>query len=323
MPIEQESSTEKSEAAAALGKRLSGFETEEGRLRGLDFVPGPRDIGISTTPKAGTTWMQQICHQLRSTKSQMEFEEISEVVPWIELAHDLDQDLSAPQFGDEQNELRFFKTHAWADHCPKFAKTIVVMRDPHDVLLSFFKFFENWFFEPGEMSLDVFAKEFFLARDVPQSKMQNASYFVHLVSWFQRRNDDDVLIVFFEDMKQDLRREITRVANFLSTTDPRYKDPQRIHNAFVHSTYDFMKKHSYHFDEKLTKRKRNEACGLPKDAGLRDSKIRRGLSGVGADSLSPEIRSGIAEKWRAQVFPVTGCASYDELRRKFGAAVDT
>ena len=44
------------------------------------------------------------------------FGEISAVVPWLELAHDLGQDLEAPQPGAPP---RLFKTHAWHEHCPK------------------------------------------------------------------------------------------------------------------------------------------------------------------------------------------------------------
>lgn len=147
----------------------------------------------------------------------MTFEEISEVVPWLELGADQGQDLDAPQYGHERGLPRIFKTHAWEEHCPKFPKVIVVLRNPEDVLLSFYRFFEGWFFEPGTISLEAFAKEFWLARGVPTSKMQNASYFVHLTSWYKRRDDPNVLILFFEDLKDDLRPQVQRVAKFLST----------------------------------------------------------------------------------------------------------
>lgn len=49
------------DAIALMKKRLSGFETEEGRLKGLSYVPTCLDeVVITTTPKAGTTWMQQV-----------------------------------------------------------------------------------------------------------------------------------------------------------------------------------------------------------------------------------------------------------------------
>ena len=50
--------------------------------------PTVGDVLVVTSPKCGTTWVQQIVHQLRS-RGSMDFEEISVPVPWIEMAHDL------------------------------------------------------------------------------------------------------------------------------------------------------------------------------------------------------------------------------------------
>lgn len=49
----------------------------------------------------------------------MTFDEISDVVPWFELAHDQGQDLYAAQYGNKEGLPRVFKTHAWHGHCPK------------------------------------------------------------------------------------------------------------------------------------------------------------------------------------------------------------
>ena len=39
-------------------------------------------------------------------------------------------------------------------------------------------------FEPGEVDLQEFVSHFFLRRGVPESEMQNASYWHHLMSWY-------------------------------------------------------------------------------------------------------------------------------------------
>ena len=56
------------------------FATEEGRERGLAYVPDSTDVFISPYAKCGTTWMQQIVHGLRSC-GDMDFSEITQVVP--------------------------------------------------------------------------------------------------------------------------------------------------------------------------------------------------------------------------------------------------
>jgi hypothetical protein len=54
--------------------------------------------------------------------------------------------------------------------------------------------------------------------------MNNASYFVHLVSWYHHRDKDDVLIIFFEDLKDDVKNQVLRVAKFISTEKVRTRE---------------------------------------------------------------------------------------------------
>src|SRR5262245_28666780 len=68
--------------------------------------PRPTDVVISPYGKCGTTWLQQIFHTLR-TRGDMDFEDISEVVPWIETSTLLEIDINAEQ----RAEPRGFKSH--------------------------------------------------------------------------------------------------------------------------------------------------------------------------------------------------------------------
>jgi hypothetical protein len=86
-------------------------------------------------------------------------------IPFIELAHDVGQDIEAPQ----KYKPRAFKTHLWYRDCPKGGRYIYVARDPMDVALSFFRFFEGWFFEPGEVAVDEFVKR--CGKPTPQPTM--------------------------------------------------------------------------------------------------------------------------------------------------------
>ena len=138
-------------------ERMKHFATPEGWQRDLDYKPDPTDVFIVTPPKCGTTWMQQIVHGLR-TRGSMDFDEISRVVPWINMAHDVGIDLYAPQVAHP----RAFKTHSTLDEAPKGGKYIIVVRDPSDALLSDYHFFEGMFFEKGSITLEAFARETFI-----------------------------------------------------------------------------------------------------------------------------------------------------------------
>jgi hypothetical protein len=169
----------------------------------------------------------------------------------------------------------------------------------------------------GSIDIDTFAEEFWLSRGIPDdSKMQNASYFVHLISWYEHQGDDSskILFVFFEDLLHDLECQVRRIAKFMSNEHHNFNTNDVICHTIAYSNFSFMKQNENHFDEKLTKLARNEVCGLPRDAGMAKTKIAIGKSGVGCAALSENVRSKIQSKWDEVVFPVTGCRNYSELR---------
>ena len=304
MPLEK-FTKEQSEGIVALKKRLSGFETVEGRTKGLSFKPKSTDIFITTSPKCGTTWLQQIVHQLR-TGGDEDYEDISVKIMFLEVAHDcgLDPDADEPHFP------RAYKTHAWYRDCPKGAKYIVCVREPCAVAYSFYKFFEGYFFRPGEVTVREFIMEFWLQRGIPATIMQNASYFHHLVSWWEHRKDPNVLYLFFEDLKEDLAGCVRKVASFIGITDEK-----SIAIAIEHSSFKYMKANSDKFDEKLLIRCRSEACGF-QPTGNTD-KVREGSNEESSKALPEDIKTMIQEKWKEVVTPVTKCETYEQLRQQW------
>eukprot|EP00929_Paragymnodinium_shiwhaense_P061040 TRINITY_DN30475_c0_g1_i1.p2 TRINITY_DN30475_c0_g1~~TRINITY_DN30475_c0_g1_i1.p2 ORF type:complete len:136 (+),score=36.10 TRINITY_DN30475_c0_g1_i1:114-521(+) len=99
-----------SELTARIGWRepFQNPTFSEGSLqRAAGFIPRPTDVFITTAPKTGTTWLQAICHALRTGGLQNDFEDIYQVSPWDQLAWDLGQDLNAEQSA----KPRIFKTH--------------------------------------------------------------------------------------------------------------------------------------------------------------------------------------------------------------------
>lgn len=273
---------------------LDRFVTEDGMERALAFQPQASDVIVAPFGKCGTTWMQQIVHGLRSG-GDMSFEEISGVVPWIELAHDMGIDLDSPQTGP----FRAFKSHLSWDRIPKGGRYIVVLRDPLDAMVSMYSFFENWFFVSGTVGLEAFA-DYYLDR------ADGRDYWTHLSSWWAVRERDDVLLVAYEHMKQNLPDAVTQVARFVEATDSAV-----LELATRQATFDFMKAHGRKFDDHLTRDSRDPACGLP--AGSETSKLGIGKTGQGKPLVSERSREIYDRRWQETMGGRFGLPDYESL----------
>src|SRR5512147_1523610 len=97
-------------SVSEIAEKFENFRTPEGEAHGLAYQSHPTDVFVVTPAKCGTTWMQQIVHGLR-TRGSMDFDEITRVVPWIEMAQDMGIDIYKPQPADP----RAFKTHRHLD----------------------------------------------------------------------------------------------------------------------------------------------------------------------------------------------------------------
>lgn len=269
---------------------MSQFDQRELTKQAIaSYVPRPTDVVVTPFGKSGTTWTQQIVHTLR-TRGDMDFDDISRVVPWIETSGRLGIDINAEQ----KAEPRAFKSHLPADKIPPGARYINVIRNPVDAAFSGFKFMEGWYLEPGCVSADDF---------VAMSTAEGG-YQKHFVSWWERRTDDDVLYLVFEHMKEDLEGTIEKIAAFM---DIELDDELRA-ITLEHASLPFMQRHKDRFDDAMM-RQMSEEDGMP--AGSDSSKVRAGL--VGVHELSQETVDSIHAHWREVVEPVTGFATYESL----------
>lgn len=282
-------------------RQTENFVTGESYQRGLDFVPDPSDIFVTPYAKCGTTWMQQIVHGLR-TGGSMAFAEITEVVPWLELAGDMGWDLNAPQVA----RPRAFKSHLGWDDIPKGARYIVVLRDPRDAMLSLYRFLEGWHFEAGSISISEFS-EYYLNR--PDSH----NYWTHAASWWRQRDRSEVLLVSFEGMKRDLPGVVNRVADFMGMP----ADSAVRALATQQADFAFMKQNGHKFDDHLLRVSRDAACGLP--PGGIATKVASGKVGGGTPSISAPIRAQFDARWHDTMMAEFALASYAEMSRVVGA----
>lgn len=283
---------------AGLGGLLARMMTAQGIEQGMGIQLRPSDIVISPFGKCGTTWLQQITHTLR-TRGDMDFDDISRVVPWLEPSTDLGLDLDAEQKANP----RLFKSHLDAHRVPKGGRYIVACRDPRDAVYSMYRFMEGWFLEPGAVSLDDFARGTFIAAgNAPGSS--GGDYWTHLTSWWARRNDPDVLFMAYEHMKRDLAATIRTVADFMDIA----LDDDLLAITGEHASLAFMQRHKDRFDDRLMRDRSVAVCGLPADSD--SSKVREGRVGESQRQLGPEVAAELDAIWRERITGELGFESY-------------
>ena len=285
-------------AVEMLNQRMSHLITDEGWRKTASFIPRPNDVIVVTFPKCGTTWMQQIMHQLRSG-GDMSFRDISDVVPWIDLAYDAGKDLDI----EHKYQPRCFETHTWYEMCPKGAKYILVYREPCAAFYSFFNFFQNKYFQQGEITLDEFVRNISL---LPSHKMR-VNYFDHLVSWWPRRNDPNVLFLLYEDMLEDLESAVRAVASFMGIDDE-----ASITNAVKMSTFDFMKQNQEKFATHSSSATHNKSLGVTKSVLLQ--RIQTGSATKGREMMEEHTKQAVQKMWNDIITKETGFQDYEELR---------
>ncbi len=273
-------------------ERTQPLFSSEGYQQGLAFQLRATDIVIAPYSKSGTTWAQQIVHTLR-TRGDMDFDDISRVIPWIEANGSLGLDLNAEQ----RAEPRAFKSHLGWDLVPKGGRYINIVRDPGDVVVSLFKFQEGWFLEPGSVPIDEFACANFL---------QSKNYFKHLRSWWPRRNDADVLFLAYEKMLKQPTHTIQRIADFIGIE----LDDDLLQITQDHSSLQFMLHHKDRFDDAMIRKVSEDVCHLP--PGSDSAKVREGKAGSKV-MLSAATLSKMDRVWQEEITDHLGYKDYASL----------
>jgi aryl sulfotransferase len=207
------------------------------------FKPRPEDIFVCTPAKCGTTWTQAIIASLLYPKGNAPAP-VHTLSPWIEMR--LIPEDAMHEALEAQTRRRFMKSHTAADGIPWFddAKYIVVGRDGRDAFMSMCNHLQRMKGIP-EMN------ERALADGVPPMPEFDGDYraffptwlsqddiFFHIIeSYWARREQPNLLLVHFQDLKSDLEGEMRRIAGFLDIEF----DPSLWPQVVARCTFDGMR----------------------------------------------------------------------------------
>lgn len=287
--------------------RLSATNCEDSKRVGLAFSPEPTDVFITTYPKCGTTWVSMILHSLRS-KGDLNFGEITEVVPWTINAQLCGQVLTDPQ----RFSPRLFKSHENYNDVPKGGKYVYVVRNPDAVVLSFYEFLLSVAgMTADELSFEEFYYDFFTVRE--------GTIWSHYLSFIAQRNNPHVLWLFYEDLLLDRKRCVEKLAEFAGIT----MDASLLATVMEQSSFDFMKAHATKFDDHFLLGRCFEKAnqGLLEDdpnrrqlSDMKANKVHRGTRST--TGLPTDIRADMQQKWNEVIGASTGFPNYEALRNE-------
>jgi len=270
-----------------LGHKLELTRSKQGCFG--DYQPDTRDVLVCSYGKSGTNWSLQIVHQIAHLGAG-EFSHIHEVAPWpdapapgyaIPITNTASRD-AAP------TGMRAIKTHLPWRCIPHTdtAKYVCVVRDPKDMIVSGYHFFQSVMLgplmPPVSLWMDhIMSEESFLG-----------SWTEHLHGFWDQRHRENVLFLTFEEMKRDLPHAVDRIAALMGVP---LTESQRA-AVIEKSSFAYMKSIDHKFYPGLV-----SPLGTP-----HGSMMRQGESKAAGGLLIPEQRAQI-DAYYKQALHKRGC----------------
>lgn len=240
----------------------------------------PSDTFLVTYPRSGTTWATFfLANVLRSRLSdQVNLKTIVESVP----------DVNEEYFGrgslatyETLRDPRIFSVHAQCD--PAFRKVVYLLRDPRDVMVSY------WHFR--RLTDPKFGLT--LAQFVYTDNHWPCPWDEHVAGWLLRNEHPDLLVVRYEEMREDTIGIVGRILDFVGLRTEKNFLESAIRASRFENMQALEKKHGF---------------SLIGDEGLRDERfVRRGQIGGWQDELDDASLRILEDKY-SQVMERVGYA---------------
>jgi aryl sulfotransferase len=220
------------------------------------YAPRPDDIIIATSPKCGTTWMQQIVSSL--VFGDPKPRALPSVSPWID-ARFRGTGAEVHAAIEKQSHRRFLKSHLPIDGLPLYdeVRYIHVARDGRDAVLSMHNHYSGFSAAQLESFDRIGLDDPILSRPYPRIPADPAEYFRLWIStpvvsgqedglpapsffeleagyWAERKRGN-LLLVHYNDLKKDLDGEMRRIASFLDIELPETTWPSLVSAASFES----------------------------------------------------------------------------------------
>lgn len=268
----------------------------------LSFKPRPTDVICSVPPKNGTTWLTHICHQIRMQGAEPDFREQLDVVCYLSMNEDTFG--TSPEKFVQPAQPRIYFSHLTYADVPKDGKLIFMYRDQKDALYSMYLMTNSGAALKGRVSLDTFAQITITSGSIEERVKD-------LLVWWEHRFDDNVLLLFYDDLKEDHVGSVRRIAKFMGVDCSEEVIARVVHTT----THSEMAKNASKFNISMLMQFLAENIEAPVEEKERVGRVRvdGGKSNSGS-ALPLEVQKQIDQLWKEIVTTKLGFKSLKEMR---------
>lgn len=203
-------------------RRLTTW-AQRGRSAGRDFVGQPDDVMLVSYPRSGNTWTRFLIANLVWPREDVTFLAMERLVPDIYKAS-REQLRTMPR-------PRVLKSHEYFD--PKYRTVVYIVRDPRDVLVSYYHYARKTRLVADDYALDAFVERF-LGGELDRY----GSWGDNVASWLATRDGaPGFLLLRYEDMLAEPLDALEKIARHLKLTRTR----EEMERAVQRSSADEMR----------------------------------------------------------------------------------
>ena len=285
-----------------LKTRLGFAESILGSQEKPALKPNLDDLLVIVPPKHGMTWVSHVCHQIRMKGQEPDFEDQLEVVCFIEAHEKLYG--QKPEDQIQPANPRIYATHMPYSLIPDGGRRIFSFRDPKDAMISTYHFMNSFVALKGRVALPMFAHV---------SLQHIEKQLNDLLIWWEHRNDKDLLLIFFDDLKEDHAGTVHRIAKYMGVD----LDDDAVARVVHTTSHTEMSRQASKFDTRkvalmLAKKFGDEPP--PEEEFVGRVRKEGGKSGEGKQKLPVEIQQRIDQMWQEIVTSKLGFESLQEMR---------